>query len=416
MNELGGKRLSDMCSQRTASLSGTSWTSGALRFDSTSDVGTVQSSGSPILAGRPAFTMVARFRTTATYQGVGRGLYSERESATPILKFDMLDGVSHHSALLTVRDGSSHLLQVRGTVAIDDGKWHTVAMVLDGTVGYVYVDGVLDATNSNGSLDMTGYPTDTPITFGNDPDGAGDFLGDVDFFFGYSRALSASEIACLTANPYVVFEAPGRAFRFHAAGGLIVKVIAEEGTGTDALPGPSATLALEDAGAGADAVGIITEVVRTVQDLAAGSDLVGRVSVFLSVFDAGSGGEAPGIGVSLSVSEAGAGADAVSVLEAVLKTVADAAVGLDTMGGISVRVPLSDAGRGLDALGAVSVVARVLEGARGVEAVVTMAPGRAKYITVTFKAGGPGTTFEGTGPGAAFSGRGLAMTFQGGGA
>jgi hypothetical protein len=364
-NELGGKLLSDVCGYRTASLYGTSWVSGALRFSITSDEGTIQTSGPPILAGRPAFTMIARFRTDAVYQGAGRGLYSERESATPILKFDMLDGVSQHSALLTVRDASSHLLQVRSTVAIDDGEWHTVAMVLDGTVGYVYVDGVLDATDSNGSLDMTDYPTDVPITFGNDAySGVADFLGDADFFFGYSRALSASEVVHLSAHPYAMFEAPKRAPLVYAVAGGTLITVSDAGLGADAVL-VEVMVPVNDAGAGADSAVVEGEV--DLQDSGAGSETV-SVDVFIVVSDSGSGAENISVAGEgdVRIQDLGAGAD--DVILACSVALQDAGTGGDQVA-LEVTLPLlEDAGNGQDTLSVLASLA-VADSGLGVDTV-----------------------------------------------
>ena len=46
-------------------------------------------------------------------------------------------------------DNSSHTDDFYGTTAVNDGNWHHIAAVYDGTDKRIYVDGVLDATNSN---------------------------------------------------------------------------------------------------------------------------------------------------------------------------------------------------------------------------------------------------------------------------
>jgi hypothetical protein len=46
-----------------------------------------------------------------------------------------------------------------GVTPVDDGEWHHVAWVYDGTMNYLYVDGEVDATEaSTGQITVSSYP------------------------------------------------------------------------------------------------------------------------------------------------------------------------------------------------------------------------------------------------------------------
>ena len=47
---------------------------------------------------------------------------------------------------------------IEGNIRVDDGQWHHVAGVYDGTRMSLYVDGVLDATSAaSGRININGY-------------------------------------------------------------------------------------------------------------------------------------------------------------------------------------------------------------------------------------------------------------------
>lgn len=83
------------------------------------------------------------------------------------------------------------------TTDVDDGEWHHVVGTYDGDAVKVYVDGVLEDTNSSPSGNL---PTGIgPLRIGADYQAvpAGFFLGSIDDVRLFGRALSATEVRTL---------------------------------------------------------------------------------------------------------------------------------------------------------------------------------------------------------------------------
>ena len=99
-------------------------------------------------------------------------------------------------------------------VNVIDGKWHHIVAVNNGTNAYIYLDGI-QKTSGAGSLNSRSW------------DRIGEyielgwygFLGCIDEFRIYNRALSAQEIAWLYAFPYAMFEEESPYWILKAAGG-----------------------------------------------------------------------------------------------------------------------------------------------------------------------------------------------------
>lgn len=81
-----------------------------------------------------------------------------------------------------------------GNKNVCDGKWHHVACVYDGTMKYIYVDGMLDAsTPASGMIAQDS----SPASIGNETDQGYHWYGLIDEVSIYNRALSASEIQAI---------------------------------------------------------------------------------------------------------------------------------------------------------------------------------------------------------------------------
>ena len=93
--------------------------------------------------------------------------------------------------------------QVNGTIPVDDGQWHHIAAVYDGSMFSLYVDGQLDAS-APATGDPTQYTSHTyNIWLGDAQDSTGyEFDGFMDEVRIYSYALSASQIASLYNNSF----------------------------------------------------------------------------------------------------------------------------------------------------------------------------------------------------------------------
>jgi len=78
-----------------------------------------------------------------------------------------------------------------GTRNVNDGQWHHVAAVYDGTNKYLYIDGTLDASQS--ATGLIGFDG-APLEIGANAETSSAFQGALDEVTIYHRALSAAEI------------------------------------------------------------------------------------------------------------------------------------------------------------------------------------------------------------------------------
>ena len=79
-----------------------------------------------------------------------------------------------------------------GVTPVDDGEWHHVGWVYDGTMNYLYVDGEIDATEENsGTITVSSYP----LYIGDNSQATGRFwTGLIDDVMIFNRPLTQSEI------------------------------------------------------------------------------------------------------------------------------------------------------------------------------------------------------------------------------
>ncbi|MDT8302317.1 MAG: LamG domain-containing protein, partial [Sedimentisphaerales bacterium] len=79
-----------------------------------------------------------------------------------------------------------------GVTPVDDGEWHHVGWVYDGTMSYLYVDGEVDATEENsGQITVSSYP----LYIGDNSQATGRFWnGLIDDVQIYNRPLTQDEI------------------------------------------------------------------------------------------------------------------------------------------------------------------------------------------------------------------------------
>lgn len=94
------------------------------------------------------------------------------------------------------RDSSGNMLNADGITPLNDGQWHHLAGVRNGSTGYIYVDGELDGSATNvatGSCDG-----DTYTTIGGRPQTSSlYFNGKIDQVKIYNVALGGTEIQAI---------------------------------------------------------------------------------------------------------------------------------------------------------------------------------------------------------------------------
>jgi hypothetical protein len=205
--------------------------------------------------------------------------------------------------------------------------------------------------------------------------------------------------------------------------------ISDSGSGSDALAGIVVTLALSDTGAGADAqtlaaalaisdtgvgadlISVLTETLKQIADSGAGLDSVSAISATLTLADAASGADAPGVTVSLSLADTASAADAVSLAERIAQ-ISDTGSGADTVAAVSASLTLSDAAAAVDLIAQVKAALAVSDTGSGVDVAVVvtfLAHGR---VSVTFTAKRPSVGFTGKKPGVIFSAKKPTVTFH----
>jgi hypothetical protein len=106
-----------------------------------------------------------------------------------------LMGVPGAKTVVFYASGTTNLSLMASTRNVNDGQWHHVAGVYDGTNISLYVDGTLDVSQPDtGSI----LQNNQPVEIGQIAGAAGDiFNGLIDEVSIYHRALSASEIAAI---------------------------------------------------------------------------------------------------------------------------------------------------------------------------------------------------------------------------
>lgn len=155
--------------------------------------------------GTGPFSAQAYIRTTSAEGQIASRYECVSGNCTPTAWFWSVEA-GHLS--LYLRDRDNQELNLQGITPVNDGQLHHVAMVIDrgANEARLYVDGHVDvaAPLSVGDVsDGNGQTTSLMIGAYSDVNGlpAGFFNGVIDEFAVYSRALTDSEVAAITAVP-----------------------------------------------------------------------------------------------------------------------------------------------------------------------------------------------------------------------
>jgi hypothetical protein len=159
--------------------------------------------------------------------------------------------------------------------------------------------------------------------------------------------------------------------------------VSENGAGGESLV-IAVALAISDTGNALDVVQLASEILKSVTDLASSSDLIGAVSVACATSDTATAAEAMAAGIAVQLSDAagaadtiyiaaevvaldtGTGIDALAVLQAALKAIADSSTGIDDPV-IAVTLNIAEIGYGTDAH-AIGALLAVLDAAGAIDA------------------------------------------------
>jgi hypothetical protein len=163
----------------------------AVTFGGTNHV--VGSTGA-IVGAATTWTVEAWLKTSAAFASQGRPIYCERAaSGNDILKLECLEVSAPTQAMITYRNDGGTLLRVRGVTTVNDGAWHHIVAVRNGSAVTLYVDGASDATGTWSGSNTFTNPVEAWI--GQDKgDGIANLIGTADEVAVYTAALTGAQI------------------------------------------------------------------------------------------------------------------------------------------------------------------------------------------------------------------------------
>ena len=170
---------------------------GALEFDGVDDYVSISNSSSLDSTGvsGDSYTVALWIKTTqqdfvgvlSKYEGGGGVAFPYAVAVN--------DCVSNKTGFfIYTGSGSTCDTDVYSNTSVNDGEWHYVVGVRDGSNLHMYVDGVLENT---GSISDSDYSNNSPITIGAYNSGDYYFSGSIDDVRIYNRALTSTDIQAL---------------------------------------------------------------------------------------------------------------------------------------------------------------------------------------------------------------------------
>ncbi|AQT67157.1 Alpha-amylase/pullulanase [Anaerohalosphaera lusitana] len=193
LDETSGSTAADSSGHgNDGTVTGASWVTGidgnALSFDGVDDV--VNLGTGPSLSGQTDFTVSAWVKTTATAAGV---IVQQRNGG---FNGEYVFNMGSDGTLgFMIYGNSAYQFSFSSTATVNDGEWHHVVAVRDGTDGYIYVDAGTPATASGTVRDLA---SNIGVGIGADiRDNNRYFNGLMDDVRIYDKALSSSEITDL---------------------------------------------------------------------------------------------------------------------------------------------------------------------------------------------------------------------------
>ena len=149
------------------------------------------------------FSISLWYKTSDTRTGAHYFLTKYNSSATNNVYF-LLEAETTKYIQAFFRDGEGDGVAMNSTKAYNDGNWHHIVSVRNGTTGYLYIDGILITSTTNAS--MSNINTDSAGSYlwlgtystGTSPgQRAQSFTGNIDDVSIFSRALTSDEIYSL---------------------------------------------------------------------------------------------------------------------------------------------------------------------------------------------------------------------------
>lgn len=135
-------------------------------------------------------------------------------AVTTDAEFQLLRGASDTVLRLAINNNTASFT----TPNLYDFEWHKIAVTWDETTNArtLYIDGAFIGTDSTA---FTGGTLSTDLNFLNRADGSRPIAGLMSYGILYNRALSSSEIASLSRDPYQILRPAQPMMLFQSAGG-----------------------------------------------------------------------------------------------------------------------------------------------------------------------------------------------------
>lgn len=187
-----GSTLTDLSlSKLTSTIIGATFSENSLLFNGTSNYINVPAS-TKVSCRTGNFSVSAWFKTTDT--PVSNSNIISNYPPFPAKSFYAIYALSTGYILGYLRDSGNNVISISTTTIINDGRWHNVILVRNGTVGSVYIDGVLSNTATNASLNDISLDTNSLNIGRNSSTNGQYFKGNIQTTYYYDKALTDAEI------------------------------------------------------------------------------------------------------------------------------------------------------------------------------------------------------------------------------
>ena len=206
MNEGGGGKLFDLSGKNnTGTITNALWTSGkfgsCLSFDGNDDYAQITDNAT-LRFGTGDFAVSAWFNYAGVDSSGYSNIISKGRTGDAEWFMDVFTNFVRFYAGNTMVVGSS------GATSVSTNTWYNVIATRNGSNGYIYLNGLLKATDTSSSVDLS---TTKNIKIGVNTEVTDrDFNGKIDDVKIYNYALTPSQIKQLYTEPYCMFQKPLR--------------------------------------------------------------------------------------------------------------------------------------------------------------------------------------------------------------
>ena len=138
------------------------------------------------------FTVSAWFKTI--YTPVGNSNIISNYPPFPNRSFYAIYFGSNGCLFGFIRDSAQNTVVPTSTKVVSDGNWHNATLIRDGSGGKLYIDGILDSTDTNLSLNDLNLDSNSLNIGRNSATNGQYFKGNIQTTYYYNRALSPTEV------------------------------------------------------------------------------------------------------------------------------------------------------------------------------------------------------------------------------